>query len=568
MPIRGFAKSQSSKQPGFSSAPSIIELGGINEDENPQSLRPFDLRIGSNCARKGGTLGTRPGVKYGDTDYAAALAGTPGIQGLYEFIRNKDADRDVVVVADGAVYKNNVDAALGKGGATITTGDNNLWTFAVFQDKLFAAGGALNDDFWYWDGTGAGSGVIAPIALGLNVEFVFSKWNMLFVCGMDGTTFDDNALVYRYCDFATDATDPLNWKSSNSIPGQLLGENFGVDARGDEYATGFGSYTDNRGDFLIALTNKRIVSFGINPTLTSNADAFIVVDTVPTGCVNQNAFVSLGLDSGEAIYMSRDGVHSLAQSQQYGNKVGQYLSWPIRNTFKTLNPNRFDNVSAAYWRNEGMVLFSVSTGSETVNNLILCLDIRGADVISQETVRWYKWELNGITCNRIVPMRGSDGKPYPYVGGIAGEVVRFDRDSYSDLTTGAISTTIQTKDEDFGIPGREKHIGDLYVSMQGLGGATVQHSFMLDDGGKTGQTSLLDVPNTGSLWGTGVWGTAVWGTQNTVKRHRVPGVGSSPTLGHRFTHTGANKAFWVGLINQELMISGPSDDSNANVIES
>ena len=409
MPLRGFAKSHASRQPGFQSVQPIIELGGLNEDENPQSLRPFDLRIAYNCARKGGTMGTRPGVKYGDADYAAALAGGPAIQGIAEFIRNKDADRDVVVVADGEVYIDNTSGALDKSACTISTGDNNLWTFAVFQDKLFAAGGALNDSFWYWDGTGAAPGVIANIALGLNVEYVFSKWNMLFVCGMDGTTFDDNALIWRYCDYATDATDPANWKSSNVIPGQLLGENFGIEARGNEYATGCASYTDNRGDFFLALTNKRIVSFTVNPNLSSNADAFVVSDTISTGCVNQNAYVTLGLDSGEAIYMSRDGIHSLAQSQQYGNSSGRYLSWPIRNTFKRLNRSRFDQVSGAYWRTEGLVLFSVATGSSTVNDLILCLDIRGAEVISEETVRWYKWELNGIDCNRITPMRGLDG---------------------------------------------------------------------------------------------------------------------------------------------------------------
>jgi hypothetical protein len=572
MPIRGFARQFARNSPGYQSARPLIELGGLNEDENPQALRPTDLRLAYNCARKGSMTGTRPGVRYGDSDYPDALSGGDAIQGIHEYIRDYDATRDLVVVSGGDVF---IDTTLGNldkttNTVTITDGADFHWNFAMFQDKLFAAGGDDGDSFWFWDGTGASPGVIDKVALGFDVKYVFSKWNMIFVAGLDGSTQTDNPMVWRYCDYASDATVAANYKASNVIPGQLLGENFGVGSYGSEYSTGMAEYTDNRGDFLLALTNKRIVSFRPRPPsqIESNANIFEISDTVPMGCVNQDAFVSLGEDFGDAVFMSRDGIHSLAMSQDAGYRVTEYLSWPIRRTFDSLNRARFKYVSGAFWPTEGMVLFSVATGSNTTNDLILCMDIKGVERLTPDTVRWYKWELNGITANRIVPLRGSDGKPYPYVGGTAGEVVRFERDVYADLVTNEINCQFRTRDEDYGIPSREKHAGDAFISVQGLGDYEVNHTLFFDDGENEGQTSMLPVPSGGSVWGTGVWGTMTWGDAQSTRRHRVPGVGSGVTVSHRFAHAGASEPFWIGQIDQQVMVSGPTDDADANVVGS
>ncbi len=579
MPLSNFARQAARRQPGFQATRPLVALGGLNEDENPQSLASTDLRLAFNCARKGSMTGTRPGVNYGESDFDAAITSAKPIQGMYEYIRLQGSSRNVLVVSEAEAYLDHDSGAMDKSAITMTgVGNDSPWRFASYQNKVFAAGGDDGDSFWYYDGNNSGSptsATLAPVALlnsaaaAMDVKFVFEKWNMLFVGGMNGTLFDDNPMVAGYCDYATDATEPANYKISNIIPGQLLGENFGIGSYGSEFMTGFGSYADNEVDALLFLTNKRIVSILPNPNLTSNADAFRISDTIATGCVNQDAFVNLGLDVGDAVYLSEDGVHSMAQSQQFGDRVTQYLSWPIRKTFERLNMSRSKYFTGAYWPREGMVLFSVSTGSNATNDLILCMDIKGAERLSPGTIRWYKWELNGLTANRIVPMRGSDGIPYPYVGGNAGEVCRFERNVYEDLSSsGLINCQFRTKDEDFGIPSREKHVGDAYISLQGLGDYTIDHTYVFDDGLVNGQTSRLEVPNTGSKWGTAKWGTATWGSEDSTKRHRVPGIGSSVTVSHRFSHTGASEPWWVGLINQEIMVSGPTDDAEANTVGS
>jgi hypothetical protein len=341
-----------------------------------------------------------------------------------------------------------------------------------------------------------------------------------------------------------------------------------------------GSHQSNQGDFLLLLTNKRIVSFVPNANVTSNANAFRLFDTVGTGCVAQNAFVNLGLDVGDAVYIGRDGIHSLAQSQEFGATVTEYLSWPIRKTWDALNHNRLKYASGTYWPNEGLVIFCVSSSSSDVNDLALCLDIKNAGRLTPSSVRWYKWSFTDpdspFTPNIIRPIRGSDGKPYPYVGGTSGEVVRFDRGYYSDLSTGMIDVEFRTRDEDFGMASREKHTGDTYVSFQGVGNFKIKHTYIFDDGTIEGQTSFIEAPSQETSWCTvfnpkdpsngAEWDSSPlpeWGGEDVTVRHRLAGIGSSPTIGHRFTHDGTNEPFWVGLINQEVMISGPTDDSTA-----
>lgn len=552
---------------GFVSPLPLRQLGGLNEDENPQALRPDELRIANDCVRKGSMTGTRPGVRYGDSDYTAARSGTPNIQGIHEYARNNDATRDLITVANGEVYKGSASAALDKSATTITSGQDNLWTFADFQGKMFAAGGADSDGFWYWDGTGAGSGVLGHVSLSFDVKFVFSKWNFLFVGGMDGTPFDDNPLIVRYCDYASDATLAASYPSSNVIPGQLLGENFGIGSHGSEYTTGMSSYQTNEADLMLFLTNRRIVSFAPNPSFDSNANIFRVHDTVATGCVNHNAFVNLGIDVGDSVYIGPDGIHSLAQSQEYGSTVTEYLSWPIRKTFDGLNRSRLKYASGSYWPAEGIVLFLVSTGSNTKHDLILCMDIKNVGRLTPSSVRWYKWNLTGITANIIRPARDADGTPYPYVGGTAGQLCRFERTTYSDLVTGAINTEFRTRDEDFGIASREKKVGDAFISIQGIGAHTVQHTHIFDDGEVSGQSSHLPVPAEDTSWGDD-WGTMQWGGADKTARHRIPGIGSSVTISHRFSHSGANEPFWIGLIDQKIGISGPTDDADANTVGS
>jgi hypothetical protein len=542
------------------------DLGGLNEDENTAALAPNQLREAINCARKGAMTGTRPGVSY-DSQYTAAISGTPIIQGIHEFRAGRDATRRLVAVGGANVYYDSTNAALGKTSCTITSGTDYLWTFASYQNLMWAAGGLQGtDDIWTWNGNPASNvtGRLSALATRIRPKYVFSKFNCLFLGGMNGTTAYDNDLCARYPDYATDATDAANWPTSNTIPGAALGENPGVGSYGEEFNTGFGSYQDNRGDFLLFLTNKRIVSFAENPAVTANSNRFVETDAIANGCVDQRAFVDLGYDQGDAVYVSEDGIHSMALSQEYGTRQNTFLTWPIRKTWETLNRSRLKYTTAAYWPNEGLVLFAFSTGSSSTHNLIMAMDIKGARQISPDSVRWYKWYLNGITPNVLRAARDPNGLPTIYVGTTAGKVGAFGRTAYSDLG-GAIPVNFRTKDEDFGIPAAEKSIGDTFLMVSGSGTYRPTHAYTLDDGSKTGVSSSINVTLTGWEIGTGsnggIIGTTEIGGSENLSRERIRGVGSAFTISHQFIHGGNNQPFFIGQMTQDVAGQGIADEA-------
>lgn len=538
----------------------LNDLGGLNEDENPASLQPNQLREAINCARKGNMTGTRPGLVY-DSEYTAAISGTPPIQGLHEFRAGRDATRHMVAIAGTSVYYDSTNALTTSGSPVITSGANNVWTFANYQNLMWAAGGLQGTDhILSWDGNTANPVYKRLDTLSIHPKYAFSKFNCLFLGGMNGSNYYDNYLCARYPNYAGDATDPLEWPTANVIPGQLLGENPGVGSYGNEFNTGFGSYQDNKGDFLLFLTNKRIVSFSENPAVTADSNRFVATDAIANGCVDQRAFVDLGYDQGDAVYVSEDGIHSMALSQQYGTRENSFLSWPIRRTWETLNRSRLKYTTAAYWPNEGIVLFAVSTGSSSTHNLVLGMDIKGAKQISPDTVRWYKWYLSGVAPNVIQAARDPNGLPTIYVGTTAGKVANLSRTAYSDLST-AYPVRFRTKDEDYGVPATEKSIGDAFVMTLGGGTHRPTHTFILDNGTKTGKSTSIQVAASGSLYGTGVYGTAVYGDNQSFRMDRIPGVGSGNTISQQFSHTGANQPFFIGQITQDVAAQGIADEA-------
>lgn len=543
-------------------------LGGLVEEEHPTAVRATDLLRARNVVRKGRTTGTRPGLVLQDGDYNEAISGTPGIQGIYEFSRNRGTTRTLIVVADGAIYTTD-STTLNKAtnSVVVSSGDNYLWNFATHANILYAAGGNVGtDSVWYWDGSAApGKFDLATMGVTAGARYIFQKWNLLFLTGFGGTAYNDNPLVFRYPDWGTDPRTAANWVATNVAPGQNLGENFGPGSYGAEYSTGFGSFQDSQNDYLLFLTNKRINAFQPNPAMTSATDMLSLAFSNSAGCVDQNAFVNLGSDVGDCVFLSQDGIHSFSQSLQSGYKENQYLSWPIRKTFDSLNRTRLKYATGTYWPNEGLVLFLVTTGSSSTHNLILCMDIKDAERLEPDAIRWYKWDFSGINPNYITVGRGTDDAPYVYVGDLAGRVMRFGRSTYNDMG-GGIAADIITKNDDFGIPHKMKNLGDTFVAFQGNGSYQIGHHLLLDDGQRNGQTNLLASPGGGSLWGSFTWGEDNWGSNEATIRHRISSVGSSPTVSHRFFHSTADQPFWLTSLSQEVFVSGATQDSDANPV--
>ncbi len=546
----------------------LRELGGLNENEDPNKLKRTDLTEAENTARLGVLTGTRPGIGFDSGgEYETAINGTPAVQGIREWSYDRDASREVVTVAGGEARNGpDVGDVLDKttNSVTITGGANNLWTFADHNNKLFAAGGASGDSFWYWDGTNPLQKVDVQnsAAQTIRPKYVFQWKNYVFLTGLqDRTLPDDNPLLWRYHDLSSDPTSATNWPTSNTIGGTGIG---GLGGYGQEFSTGTASFQDNDGAYLLLLTNRRIYSYVQS---TSALVGFQKNDEIANGCVNQHAYVDLGLDSGDAIYMSEVGIHSLRLSQQYSGRARAFLSWPIRKTFASLNRNRFQYVSAGYWPTEGIVAFAVSTGSSSTHDLILAMDIQEAEEITPETVRWYKWKLAGglsESVNLITFGRDANNQPVMFVCTTAGKVGKLNRDSYLDFTE-EYETSFTTKHDDNESPGVLKTNGDLYLVARGNGSYEPTHRYVFDYGERTGtQLNRISFPSNGGVFGSAVFDTDVFGGAQLVSRQKFYGFGSGETVAHAFSHSptaSTSEPFFISSIAQQLSSAGESESS-------
>ena len=540
------------------------QFGGINEDEDPTSLQPNQLTRATNVCRLGQLTGTRPGIAYSDEDYTAALGDAEPIQGQIEWRHGQGASREHIVISGDEVYRNG-DTKMTTAAVVISDGYNNVWTFGDHNDKLYAAGGAVGDSFMYWDGT-LTPGTWAAIDIQnstpatIRPKYIYHWKNYLFLCGMDRALPDDNPLVWRYPNLGTDYTDPTNWPVGNTIGGDGIG---GLPGYGSNFATGTASYQDNRGDYLLLLTNKGIYSYVLNEYALIG---FKQNDAIANGCVSQRAYVNLGVDAGDAVYMSSEGIHSLRLSQAHGDRATSFLSWPIRKTFATLNQDRLKYAVGAYWPMEGLVVFAVSTSGQAQHDLILAMDIQNVKELTPDTVRWYKWSVAGVDkINDLVFARDSDGNPYIYGGGVDGEVFRFQRDVYSDLGAGYAST-FYTKHENFGLPSVEKTVGDNYVLVRvGAANFAPTHSYIFDYGRRTGGMSSLNVTYTRSQFGIAKFGSSQFGGGDSLETVKLYGYGKAESIAHRFGAGSTNKPFWIASVSQDIAVSGEAEATDSSV---
>jgi hypothetical protein len=520
---------------------SIADFAGLNEDSNPNELGPNELRVARNCWRQGKRFGTRAGVEREGTasgNYDAAISSGAAIHGIYDY-RNRLASTGKLIVVCGGVVHTDDATTLTKGaGVTISSGQNNKWTFCTHKNNLYMAGGANADTVTKWTGTGDLAKVTFQNSgsTDIDAKYVFTKWNYGFLAGMNGTAVEDNPMVVRY----SALNDMDTWPVANTIGGSsAIG---GLPSYGQTSITGFAEFTDNTGDWLLILTDKAL--FPVLQTPDPLAP-FYIDSAIANGCVHQNAFVSLGLDAGDAIYLSERGIHSLRQSQRHGSKEHTFLSWKIRETFETINRSRLKYAEGAYYPKHGVVLFAISTGSNTTNDTILCLDVKNTRELTAENARWYIWDVQGVKANVLATAKdASTDASYIYAGSYDGNVFRFNDTTYTDLGTG-FEVRWRTKDDDRGQPHIEKGLGDIYVDA-GPGGAyqpTVQPIF--DYGTRSGEALAFDLPEAGAVFGTARFGTDVWGSADEIWRNRLYGKGYGYTVGWEFSHIGTNEPFFV-----------------------
>jgi hypothetical protein len=536
-------------------------LRGLNEDEDPHALQPSDLVKADNVCRYGTMVGTRPGtVRPGATeDYANQLSNAKPIQGIYEWRADRDDTRKLLAIAEhagfasaGVYYE---DDARFADGATITLGADYIWSMTEHNDLIWGAGGKLEtDSFWHLDPSNTAN---SPTALAIPCSagtaypsYVISWRNYLIANGFSGNTVADcNPATTRFCTLGADPTVAASWANGNTI---------GFSAYGDNYTTGFGTYRDNNGDYLMILGNKKLQAAVLNPL-----NAFAVTDAIENGCVSERAYVSLGLDSGEAVYMSDKGIHSLRQSQQHGARADTFLSWKIRPTWATLNRSRLKYAVGAYDHINGWVIFAVPTGSNTFNDLLLCLNVNDKESLTAENALWYKWKLTGgIRVQDMKFIRDSSDDWKLAIATSKGDILYLSTDTYSDVsvdgtTSGIYLSLAQTAHNDYGSTLSNKRLGDAIVTIGPGGNYTPSFKVHFDYGARTSTgKDITMLPTGGFTLGTDVLGTGVLGAGVTTRDEKVYAQGHGRTIGFEISHAGDDQEWVVSKIDHQVMVIG------------
>jgi hypothetical protein len=517
------------------------------------------------------------------------------VDGIFEYRKDFGGTRELIVAHVGQFYRNyTTPTALDLITNSITTtlsasGASTPWHFAQWRNKLFGAGGAAADDAWAIDDPTSGNPVVqlamdnASGTPSFTPKLIFEKWNYIFGAqfynintATVSTDTNANPLVVRYSDLgAIDETDintlGASFPYSNAIGGPGIG---GFSGNWGDWITGFGEYTDNNGDWLIVGTNRRLYSVRQTPI---GDRPFAITDEIPNGLVTQRAFVPLGVDSGDAIYMSTQGIHSLRQSQQHGTKANTFLSWPIRNTFAGLNRARLNQVSGAYWPTEGLVVFTVPNGTSTFNNLILAMDIKSAGNadLTPENVNWYTWELAGTghagagaipeSVASFASATDSGGVPYIYAGTYSGDVLHAQTGTFSDQGTTSASQVAysmewRTDERTLDMPGRVGDYSPELTAFFDFGRRPVTRQVSMQ---AANVTSVWDTETvSGTPDGDGaVWDVSSWSSDFAVASGKQNFEGSGETMSFQMTHTGANQP--AGIVGLAYELAALGEDQGA-----
>ncbi len=543
----------------------LDDLRGLDENENPHLIHTKSLTVANNVWRLGRSLGTRPGmVRDPDNVYDAAIASAPTICGIADFRRSRNASRTLVVVVPGAIHTSDTaTVALGASGVVITNAAELPWTFAQHKNKLFAAGGdvGVGATAGYWDGAAANPtrlGILNNAGANIEPRYIFSFANRLWAGGFSGTDPSGNPGIVRY----SSLNDGTVWPTENTVGGNNSVGGFAADD--EEFVTGIARFQNTEGRWLLVQTNRRLYPLheSLDPRRVLEG-----TEEVPVGCVGQTAWVDLGVDAGDAVFLSDQGVHSLLESRREGNERRRFLSWQVRKTFKTINRSRAAYVVSAPWQEHGLAIFSLPTGSNTENDTVLVLDLKdvGQSGANADTAMWYKWTL-GSPVSYLAPGRDVAGNPQLYWGDYDGNVGVFSTTTYSDLGS-AYSVRFRTKFTDFNAAVASKTLGDIYLDI-GVPSAesayTVNFQPVFDFGRSPGESFPIPLTPGGQFTlDVSILDEDSLGESETIFHTKLFAGGRFYTCAFEVSNSSLNRPFYIHRIAGEVAVDGESAQDEA-----
>ncbi len=451
---------------------------GLEEKKSELVVEPRELQVARNVHYfEKGSLTKRAGYAK---RFANDISGTPIITGLYELVkRNGDTE---FITASTALWKGNqgdTDPVAIGGGLTFTVGSEgqNFMSFITFDNQAIGTNGIENP--WAWDGVGnaadlGGSPPIAPI--------IATYQNFVFLAGQAAFPFR----LY----FSNDGDETI-WDATDFIP--------------------IGDLTEPITGLKVLFGNLYIFTrTGFHELRGFDRDTFVVNEvTLSTGCIAHKSIVKV---DNNLVFWSDRGVYSFD-----GINV-HYLGEPIETTTEDINYNRIGQVVAELYKAKNQVWFSVSTGSNTNNNRVICMTYdptasEGAG-IKKDNVAFANY--TGMAFNAFGLERSITELDRLYAGNYAGRVFKQDIGDNDDGE--GIDFQVKTPEIDMGEPDQFKRFRYLWIFLKQQGNYSLTVSYVTDFGvGGSSATVSLSVAGDSNLWGTLIWGIDKWGGDSIVK---------------------------------------------------
>lgn len=357
------------------------------------------------------------------------------------------------------------------GAITITSGQNNIWTPVIYNNLQIWFGGAPDAPFKY-----SGSGNAA--ALGGSPPSAYTA----FVA--NNRVFPISTAANPSRIFWPVLSDPEDWTGSgsgsadvNKSDGEAL--QCGV-VVGPDTAILF----KNTSTHLMVLTRQPFPIYQLQKGI---------------GVAGRNAYVNVNgtiyfITPSRRMLSTTDGVN--------------FQSYPesIDDIWDSINSVRIPYIQGFYYPAAEIIVWAVSTGSNTMNNYAIVWDLKKQCWLRYST--GFKCNVMGLVQNRRF-----------FGGHYDGTIYEKDKSSvFSDdsvTSPGAIDAYWRTPFK--GIDGLDSTIHPHYISISALNetASTLDISYGFDFT-STQTTNTYSLSAVGSLWDVALWDVGTWGGQNAI----------------------------------------------------
>ena len=416
--------------------------------------------------------------RRGNTAFnSSAMDSGAAVHGL-GYYRQADGDEWLMAICGTKIFKSEFDGTMDDISAalTITTGANNIWTYAQMNDLAIFVGGARASDVPIkWNGTGNAAVLAGTPPVG---EFGIQANNRFFI----GNTVANPSRI--------------NWS--------ILGN------PEDWTGTGSGSQdvSTNDGDTLIGAA---VISTDHLILFKQNSIHDLVIRTSPfplfplfrgVGAVSKRGIVNVdGLIyflTPEPRMKATDGVNIYDSSNPGPTGITDVLD----DVWDSLSKTRLQYARGIYYPKLKQIMWFVSTTSATTHDLCIIWDLQRKAWLRHTT--GYKMNVANIVQDRLLYSGAYDGKLYKQ------DVAS----TFTDASESSAAINCFWRsgwiDADAMVNTKVIPYSDLNFTTQSSGTFTYSYGY---DFAEDAKSEIVSMTGSDSLYGTGIYGTALFGGQ-------------------------------------------------------